>query len=151
MLGGVDLALMKYCNRNGCNQIVRQGVAYCKKHTQTNAERHREYDKNCRNKVAKMFYNSGEWKLTRAIALSRDMGIDVYIYITKGEVIQAKEVHHIIELSEDYSKRCELGNLISLSDATHSVISKAYKDPHKKEKMQHVLRECMKEFKKRLA
>lgn len=52
---------------------------------------------------------------------------------------------------EDYSKRCDLDNLISISEATHSMISKAYKDEIKKAQMQQTLRECISEYKKRLA
>ena len=60
-------------------------------------------------------------------------------------------MHHIVELMEDYSKRCDLDNLISISEATHSMISKAYKDEIKKAQMQQTLRECISEYKKRLA
>lgn len=149
------MAFMKYCNRNGCNKIVPQGVRYCVAHTISktaeNKERHKEYDSHCRNQTAKAFYNSSEWRAARARALARDTGIDIYLYITKGKVIAADTVHHIIELSEDYSKRCELDNLISISEATHSTISKAYKDATKKEQMQQTLRECIREYKRRIA
>lgn len=99
----------------------------------------------------KAFYNSSEWKATRARVLARDTGIDIYLYITEGRVVPADTVHHIVELMEDYSKRCDLDNLISISEATHSMISKAYKDEIKKAQMQQTLRECISEYKKRLA
>lgn len=82
--------------------------------------------------------------------MARDTGIDIYLYITEGKVVPADTVHHIIELMEDYSKRCDLDNLISISEATHSMISKAYKDERKKAQMQHTLRECIREYKRRL-
>lgn len=145
---------MKYCNRNGCNKLVPYGVRYCKAHTidrtAENRERHKEYDAHCRNQTAKAFYNSSEWKAARTRALARDTGIDIYLYITEGKVVPADTVHHIIELMEDYSKRCDLDNLISISEATHSMISKAYKDERKKAQMQHTLRECIREHKRRL-
>ncbi len=145
------MALMKYCNRNGCNKLVPQGVTYCKAHTYTKAERHKEYDSSCRNQVSKTFYNSNGWKAARARALARDTGIDIYLYITEGKVIPADMVHHIIELTEDHSKRCNLDNLISVSDKTHkTVIDKAYKDKTKKAQMQDTLRECIEEYKRRL-
>ena len=150
-----EMALLKYCNRNGCNKLVPQGVRYCKAHTVNktaeNRERHKEYDAHCRNQTAKAFYNSSEWKATRARVLARDTGIDIYLYITEGRVVPADTVHHIVELMEDYSKRCDLDNLISISEATHSMISKAYKDEIKKAQMQQTLRECVSEYKKRLA
>lgn len=145
------MALMKYCNRNGCNKLVPQGVAYCKVHTYTTAERHKEYDSSCRNQVSKSFYNSNEWKAARARALARDTGIDIYLYITEGKVAPADMVHHIIELTEDHSKRCDLDNLISVSNKTHkTVIDKAYKDSTKKAQMQDTLRECIEEYKRML-
>lgn len=96
-------------------------------------------DAHCRNQTAKAFYNSSEWKATRARVLARDTGIDIYLYITEGRVVPADTVHHIVELMEDYSKRCDLDNLISISEATHSMISKAYKDEIKKAQMQQTL------------
>lgn len=47
--------------------------------------------------------------------------------------------------------RTKTNNLISISEATHSMISKAYKDEIKKAQMQQTLRECISEYKKRLA
>ncbi len=150
------MALMKYCNRNGCNKLVPQGMRYCAAHTMNrateNKERHKEYDAHCRNQTANAFYNSGEWRAERARTLARDTGIDIYIYIMTGEVVPDDMVHHIIELSEDYSKRCNIDNLISVSDRTHKIIiDKAYKDETKKAHMQQTLRECIREYKRRLA
>ena len=147
------MALLKYCNRSGCNKLVPYGVKYCIDHTMDattkNKERHREYDMHCRNKKAKAFYNSGEWRTVREKVLSRDAGIDIYLYIIEGRVVPADTVHHIVELSEDYSMRLDMDNLISISEATHSMISKAYKDAARKAAMQQTLRECVKEHQRR--
>lgn len=149
------MALMKYCNKNGCNRLVKQGVKYCTKHIITkaaeNKERHKEYDTHCRNKEAKGFYNSQEWKVARARALARDMNIDIYLYIIERRVVHANTAHHIVELSEDYSKRCDIDNLISISESTHSLISKAYKDETKKKLMQQTLKECIEQYNQRIA
>lgn len=142
--------LMKYCNRCGCNHIVPQGVMYCKVHTETQAERHKEYDQVRRNKKAKTFYNSPGWRTVRQIALIRDNYIDVYLYVTEGRVVPAQHVHHITELEENYSKRLDLDNLISLSAGSHSKISKMYKDAGQREEMQKTLRDCLREYKKRI-
>lgn len=145
------MALMKYCNRTGCNRLVPQGVKYCAVHTvgktEENRQRHKEYDIHCRNQTAKDFYNSAEWKAIRARAMSRDAGIDIYLYIMEGRIVPADTVHHIAELMEDYSRRCDMDNLISISEATHSMISRTYKDAAKKTAMQQILRECMREYK----
>lgn len=145
------MAFMKYCNKVGCNRLIPQGKRYCSVHTlnttEANRERHREYDKNRRNKKAKNFYNSREWQMTRAKVLARDNGIDIYLYITEGRIVKADMVHHIVELSKDYEKRCEMTNLISLSEHTHkTVIERAYNDEKKREEMQKKLRQCIDDF-----
>lgn len=148
------MALMKYCNRSGCNKLVPQGVKYCAAHatnkTEENKQRHKDYDTHCRNQRAKDFYNSAEWKAARVRAMTRDAGIDIYLYITEKRIVPADTVHHIIELKEDYSKRCDIDNLISISEATHNMISKVYKDSMRKAAMQQTLKECMREYKRRL-
>lgn len=148
------MAFLKYCNRNGCNKLVPQGVRYCEKHTITktveNKERHKEYDAHCRNQTAKAFYNSAEWRIARARALARDINIDIYLYVREGRVVPADTVHHIVELTEDYSKRCDIDNLISISEPTHSMISKAYKDSTRKAQTQQALRECILQYKGRM-
>lgn len=147
------MALMKYCNRTGCNRLVPQGVKYCVAHTinktAENKQRHKDYDAHCRNQKAKEFYNSAEWKATRARVLARDNNIDIYLYIMEGRIVPADTVHHIVELREDYSKRLDIDNHISISEATHSMISKAYKDAARKAAMQQTLKECVKEHLRR--
>lgn len=148
------MALMKYCNKVGCKKMVPQGVKYCEVHTmnktEENRQRHREYDAHRRNQTAKDFYNCAEWKAARACALARDSNIDIYLYIMEGRIVPADTVHHIVELMEDYSMRCDLDNLISISEVTHSMISRVYKDTAKKAAMQQTLRECIRAYKHRI-
>jgi len=149
------MALVKFCGKAGCNRLVPLGVKYCKVHTLAgaadNKERHKTYDMYCRDQKAKAFYSSTEWQYTRAAVLTRDNHIDIYKYIIEGRIVPASTVHHITELSEDYSQRCHMDNLISVSEGTHSMIGKVYKDIKRKKYMQDRLRECIKEYKKRLA
>ncbi len=64
------MALLKYCNRNGCNKLVPWGVRYCKRtHRKQDSgepgERHKEYDAHCRNQNGKrLFIIKSEWKAT---------------------------------------------------------------------------------------
>ena len=144
------MALMKYCNRTGCHKLVPYGVRYCDAHTidraMENHARHKEYDAHCRDQKAKKFYNSSEWRAIRQKVLARDAGIDIYLYIVEGRIVPADTVHHIVELSEDYTRRLDMDNLISVSDGTHSMISKAYKDTAMRAKMQQTLRECARRY-----
>ncbi|MFG6393835.1 MAG: HNH endonuclease [Lachnospiraceae bacterium] len=148
------MAFLKYCSMQGCGRLVPLSVKYCKVHAAARAaagrERHKMYDKHKRNQEAKAFYNSTEWKYVRAAVLARDNNIDVYAYIIEGRTVPATTVHHITELSEDYSKRCDFNNLISVSEQTHSMIGKVYSSKRKKN-MQKILKNCLREYKKRLA
>lgn len=90
--------------------------------------RHREYDRFSRNQKAKAFYVSSEWERIRKTVLEMDEGIDVYLYMTGGELVLADTVHHIIPLMDDWSMRCETENLISLNHDTHSMIEQFYKE-----------------------
>lgn len=109
----------------------------------TSKERHQEYDRHRRDKKAKAFYGGASWRATRARVLARDVGMDIYLYITTGAVVPANTVHHITELSEDWEQRYNPENLISVSEATHSMLSIAYKDAAKRQQMQEALRQCM--------
>ena len=52
--------------------------------------------------------------------------IDVYMYMTKGKIVPADTVHHIIPLRSDWSKRLEASNLMSLHHDTHSMLEREY-------------------------
>lgn len=146
------MALLKYCSRAGCNKLVPAGAKYCQRHTITEVadkkERYRTYDQHHRDKKAKAFYNSTEWQYTRAAVLARDNNIDIYVYITEGRVIPADTVHHIIELSEDWERRCNMDNLISISESTHNMIGIAYNNKIKRQNMQEKLIKCLEMYKK---
>ncbi|MFD2829218.1 HNH endonuclease [Corticicoccus populi] len=109
----------KRCNKNGCREFVEElHEAYCKEHI---GEVDRQYNE-FRNKYDKeyvSFYSSKKWRDKRLQALRRDEYLckdclkdDVYTV--------AEEVHHIIETKDDWSKRLELDNLISLCKACHN-------------------------------
>jgi len=47
--------------------------------------------------------------------------------MTTGELIIANTVHHIEPLKDDWTRRTDIDNLISLSNDTHSEIEAMYK------------------------
>lgn len=141
------MAYKKYCVHVGCNKLIDITKVYCPAHSRTNAERNAEYDKTQRDKKAKAYYNSAEWKAARARTLARDTGIDIYLYVTEGRVVPATMVHHIVELREDYTKRSSPSNLISVSEATHEgAIKQAYASVEAKRDMQRTLRRCIAKY-----
>ncbi len=131
------MAIYKRCGRCG-KRILSGTTCECLK------ERHREYDRYSRDKKSKTFYDSQEWVRTRKEVLE-EQGMDVYIYMTSGEIILADTVHHIKPLRDDWSMRIDKGNLMSLHHDTHSMIEKKYKE--NKQKIMEELSEMLEQFK----
>lgn len=109
-------------------------------------ERHKEYDRYSRDKKSKTFYSEKKWKHVRTAVLDADGGIDVYVFMTTGEMIPADDVHHIIPLKDDWNKRLDIDNLISLSHATHTEIEQMYKK--NKKKTQEILAEMLRKYRR---
>jgi len=131
------MPIFKRCSR--CNVRLLSGSSCdCLK------QRFKEYDRYSRDKESDTFYHSGEWINTRPIVLDLDKGMDVYLYITTGEVCVANTVHHITPLKDDWNKRIDLNNLISLSSETHSLIERLYKKD--KQKIMESLYEILKQY-----
>lgn len=109
--------------------------------------RHKEYDRSSRDQKAKAFYTGSEWNHMREKVLQMDERLDVYLYMTRGEIVLADTVHHIIPLRDDWSKRLETGNLMSLSHDTHSMIEQLYKSD--KAGTEELLKEMLRLYRKR--
>ena len=90
---------------------------------------------------------SKEWEMGRSTALDIDGGIDVYLYMTEGVIVTADTVHHIIPLKDDWEKRIDIDNMMSLSSNTHSVIEQMYRK--NKEGMIRKLQKMIKEYRGR--
>lgn len=79
----------------------------------------------------------------RSAAMEADGGIDVYLFMTEGKLVPADTVHHIVPLQDDWQKRMDINNLMSLSHGTHSMIEQMYKKdkPGTAKKLQEMLLE----------
>ncbi len=113
------MPIYKRCSRCG-NRLPSGSKCECLK------QRHKEYDKNYRDKDSTGFYHSRLWKDARHNALILDGYTDVYIYMTTGEIVTADTVHHIDPLKDNWNRRYDTDNLMSLSHDTHSKIEKMY-------------------------
>lgn len=114
------MPIYKRCSR--CGRRITSGTSCpCIK------ARHREYDRYSRDRRRKQFYDSKEWSLSRSAAMEADGGIDVYLFMTEGKIEAADTVHHIIPLQDEWQKRLDIDNLMSLRHDTHSMIEKMYK------------------------
>lgn len=121
------MALKKKCSKTGCNKIVEHGVIYCDYHQrkwdESEKERYREYQSRRRKDKEQRkyhdFYNDKSWKKIRDAVIADYYGIDILEYYRTGKIIQGERVHHIIELSEDWSSRLDVCNLIYLTEQNH--------------------------------
>lgn len=131
------MPIYKRCSR--CGKRLPEGTrCLCQK------KRHQEYDRYSRDRKSKQYYNSKEWELARTTALEADGGIDVYVFMTTGQIVLADTAHHIIPLKDDWRKRNDIENLMSLSHDTHSLIERQYKKD--KDRMQNELKEMLKQY-----
>lgn len=87
----------------------------------------RDYNRFRRDKRLQRFRASDEWKRIRQKVIERDEGLDQYVLHETGELKAGFSVHHIVPLSEDWSRRTDPSNLITLSDDTHASIEYRYK------------------------
>lgn len=130
--------IMKRCNR--CGKEIPIG-----KRCGCQTAYKRNYNKFKRDRSIKEFRASKEWIRARNAAIERDGGIDIYLYHTTGEIKAGGSVHHIIPLAEDWSKRIDLDNLITLSEESHGVIEQMYKT-NKREELQQQLKSIVSEY-----
>jgi hypothetical protein len=120
---GIEMALLKMCR---CGKIIPQALEMCPECAQHAADRHKEYNATRRDKRAYAFYTSAEWRKARALRLQHAGGLDLYALYVDGVIQYAEMVHHIVPLSEDWSKRCDQRNLFPLTNANHNKIEALY-------------------------
>ena len=131
------MPIYKHCSR--CGKRLAAGTqCTCYK------QRHKEYDRHSRNQKSKQYYDSKDWETARAAALKADGGIDVYLYMTEGEMVLADTVHRIEPLKDNWEQRNNVNNLMSLHHDTHSLIEKKYKQ--NKEKIKKELLKMLQEY-----
>ncbi|KHO62681.1 HNH endonuclease [Thermoanaerobacter sp. YS13] len=121
---------LRPCRKAGCANLTRDKTGYCEVHKQEyldylkrlKAERDRRYDEQVRKTRDRQyyeFYKSDEWERVKTQALIRDKGL-CQLCLKKGIIKTADVVHHIVPLKEDWSKRFDLDNLVSLCHECHN-------------------------------
>lgn len=128
------MPLKKICPK--CHKIIDAGQTYCPectlKREQERASNNRHYDKYIRNQQSKEFYHSKEWEALRDGVMRHFKGLDIYAYYVLNEIVYAEMVHHIVEVTEDWSRRLDISNLLPLSNRNHNTIGAMYlTDKHK--------------------
>lgn len=133
------MPIYKRCSRCG-RRLLSGSTCPCIK------ERHKEYDRYSRDRKSQQYYHSKEWMMVREAVLDMDGGIDVYLYMKEGKAVLADTVHHIVPLKDDWNKRNDMDNLISLSADTHSLIERMYQK--NKNEMERELQEMLRVYRK---
>lgn len=149
------MAIYKQCSWHGCTKIIEDGIKYCdyhqSKYDKENKERYKEYSyRRRRDKEQKKyqdFYSSKEWLAARKAIISECLGMDILEYYRTGKVIEGERVHHIVELSEEWSYRLDVSNLIYLTEQNHRRVHAEYdKGDNEKKAMQRLLFELLDRF-----
>ena len=107
--------LAKICKK--CGALIPYPNTYCdkcRKQLPSKKENDKHYDKYRRNKTNDSFYHSKEWRALSAYILAKHN----YQCAECGKV--ATEVHHIIEINEDWGKRLDIDNLMPLCTCCHN-------------------------------
>lgn len=124
-----------------CGKLIPQTIHLCEACEATQKQRYIDYNRHRRNTDTAAFYVSKEWQQVRGLVLSMYDYIDVYAYYVLHEIRRADTVHHITELTEDWTQRLDLNNLIPLASGTHNTIHTLYdRDPVTKAATQATLR-----------
>ncbi|WP_116316054.1 HNH endonuclease [Bacillus subtilis] len=115
----MPLKPLRICGAPGCPSLTRD--RYCDKHKTQQQEETKHYNKHSRNKTITSFYKSTDWKRTRQLALIRDNYLCQHC-LKDHCFTPADMVHHIVEVKEDWAKRLDLDNLVSLCNACHNKV-----------------------------
>lgn len=86
------------------------------------------------------FYKTQEWQCIRTQAIAKFFGLDIYSLLVYRKIEYGQTVHHIIPIEDDFSKRCDINNLIYLTEANHRKIHKLYKIGKKTETQEFLLK-----------
>ena len=132
--------IYKRCPR--CHKRIPEGTkCECTKN------RHKEYKKYRADIKEQKFYSCGNWINKRENIKAKYKNIDLYSYYVLGIIEDADTVHHIIELKDDWSKRYDDDNLITLTESNHQLVHKAYNSSEEeKNKMIKLLKSLIEKF-----
>lgn len=151
------MAILKTCSFHGCNKILRDSLKYCDYHQvkygNEQKERYKEYKRRrLKDKFqvkAQSFYNSMEWERIKNAIKASLFHIDIFEYYLTGRIVEGEDVHHIIEIDEDWNSRLDINNLIYLTHKNHMRIHSKYNKSKKdKEKAQKILLGLLVQFEK---
>ncbi|MDU4325701.1 MAG: HNH endonuclease [Clostridium celatum] len=106
------------CRLPGCHELTREKNGYCIEHQkEMRSYKADKYDR---------FYRTKEWLNKRGYIVDRDMHLCIDCLINKEDPVEAKIVHHIEPVKDNWSRRLDNNNLISVCDSCHKKIEGRY-------------------------
>ena len=129
----------KLCNRN----LIDIKERYCNSCKAKIGIRHSIYKKDRKDTKEQKFYSSKEWLRVRDIIRGLDNNLCL-MCLDKNELNNSGTIHHIEELKDNWSKRFDKDNLISLCESCHQKVHRKYLS--NKEEIQHELRVLIKKY-----
>ena len=116
----------KPCSQPGCSELIKADNTYCQKHRkENNSYRNKRYDRK-RDPKIKKFYSSSQWQKARDRYLKKNPLCE--ICEKKGRTKAAEVVHHKVEVKENFSKRLDIDNLMSLCKKCHQEVHQTKND-----------------------
>lgn len=118
--------LKKICR---CGKLIPYNIKLCEQcKTKADLERKqniKHYKKTTFERDSKYnkFYKSAEWERLRQVAIARDNGL-CQRCLEYNTITPAHTVHHIIPVKDNWDKRLDIDNLISLCPSCHQIIHK---------------------------
>ncbi|RXI58977.1 HNH endonuclease [Clostridium tetani] len=118
----------KPCKKFRCKNLTQYPNKYCDLHSDLEEKEkyqmNKQYDFHIRNKRDRRysdFYHSTEWIKVRQLRLTIDNGLCQQCLKDK-KITLADVVHHKVELKDDWSKRVDVDNLLSLCHKCHNTV-----------------------------
>lgn len=148
----------KLCSFGGCHRIVKGSEKYCEEHKIIADARRKQYFKhrrlnmNFEESKLDRFYSTKKWEKVRDVIRIKQLGFDVYDYMTKGIIKYAQRYHHIVELRKDFDRGLDINNIIGLTERNHQVIHGLYnKSEQSKRETQELLFKILDDFYKQIS
>lgn len=127
-----------------CGRLIPQTMRLCEDCEAKAGQRYKDYNEHRRDSKTAAFYVSKEWRQMRGLVLSAYDYIDLYALNVLHEIRRADTVHHITEITEDWTRRLDAANLIPIASSTHNAIHTLYdKDAATKAATQATLRQLL--------
>lgn len=124
----MGLRRLMECKKIGCYKLTRNKTGYCDEHEPEYLKKvelknkewkiKNHYKAPSKNTKEEKFYSSKSWQDLRNYIKARDNYL-CQECLKEGRITEATQVHHIVTILEDFNKRFDEENLVSLCNYHH--------------------------------